>query len=102
MLKKTLMITLLVALAAAPLLAHSGHEHKIMAVVNSLHGDNLAVTATDGDKVTVTLTKATKLFRGDKEMSRSDLVEGERVVIEMTRDGKSVAVIRLGPKPKSK
>jgi len=100
MLKRTAVISVVLALVASFAMAHSGHEKKILGTVKALHENELTVTATDGDVVTVTLADTTKIFKGDAEGTRDDLVEGTRVMIEMDDHGKAVESIRVGVKPK--
>jgi hypothetical protein len=67
--------------AAAPALAHPGHEHKILGTVTMAAPDHVMLTDKDGKDVTVHITKDTKVLRDKKPMTVADIKIGMRVVV---------------------
>ncbi len=82
-----------IALCLAPVvLAHEGHDHKVMGTVARIQDSQLEVKATDGKTVTVTLNDQTKILRGKQKTAKTEIKEGERVVVIYTsKDKTSVA-----------
>lgn len=80
---------------AAGAFAHAGHHH-VFGTVKQLTGDALLVHTKEGTDATISLTKATVYKRGDADATRADLVPGVRVVIDMTTDGKSAEIVKIG------
>jgi hypothetical protein len=82
-----------VILSLTPIvLAHEGHDHKVMGTVAKIQDSQLEVKATDGKTVTVTLNDQTKILRGKQKTAKTDIKEGERVVVLYTsKDKTSVA-----------
>jgi len=94
--KKTIS-ALFALLLAASAFAHAGHHH-LFGTVKQLNGDALVVHTTAGADATVTLTKSTVYKRGEAAANRADVVPGVRVVIDLTTDGKSAEIVKLGTK----
>lgn len=69
------------ALFAAPLSAHEGHEHKIMGTVTMAAADHVMVKDKAGKEVTVHITEATKVIRDKKPAAVADIKTGMRVVV---------------------
>lgn len=92
--KKTI-ASLFVLLLATAAFAHAGHHH-VFGTVKQLTGDALLVHTREGTDATIALTKATVYKRGDADAKRADLVPGARVVIDMTTDGKSAEIVKIG------
>ena len=91
------------AIASAPAVAHEGHAHKLMGTVAVVHDNHIEVKTTDGSTATVSLTKDTKVLRGQSVLKAPDIRIGDRVVVTATEtkghDGKTSLVasqIRLG------
>ena len=61
--------------------AHEGHPHKVMGTVSSLHEHTLDVKGADGKSVSIVLNDKTKIVRGTKVTSTSDIKTGDRVVV---------------------
>jgi len=95
--KKTIPAAVFVLLLAASAFAHAGHQH-VLGFVTRLTGDSLLVHTTKGTDATVALTKETVYKRGDAAATREDLVPGRRVVIDLTKDGKSAESVQIGTK----
>jgi hypothetical protein len=90
--------TLLIALFASmmlpvPLLAHPGHEHKILGVVEALHENHLQVKDKAGKTHTITLKDVTKIVRGKTKLAVTDIKVGDRVVVNVG-DGKEPLVAK--------
>ena len=71
-----------VILSLAPnVLAHEGHDHKVMGTVARIQDSQLEVKGTDGKTVSVTLNDQTKILRGKQKAEKTEIKEGERVVV---------------------
>jgi hypothetical protein len=90
-------VSLVLLLVAAGAFAHAGHIHSYMGEVTMLHSDgSFMMKATDGTDVTVLTSTETKYQLADgRDAARSDLAEGTRVVVKMSKDGKTAATIKL-------
>ena len=83
-----------IALCLAPFVyAHEGHDHKVMGTVAKFQESQLEVKGQDGKTVTVTLNDQTKILRGKEKTAKTEIKEGERVVViyTTTKDKISVA-----------
>jgi len=91
--KATAILSFIVALASGSrLLAHEGHEHKMMGTVTAIDARQIEVTAEDGHKMVFGLDGETKYFRGKSDATAGDIKVGERVAITaVEKDGKMVA-----------
>lgn len=70
--------------AAAPLAAHEGHDHKLLGTIAELAPGRLVVKAVkDGALTPVVLTPATLVRRGKTVVAVSALAVGERVVVNI-------------------
>ena len=94
--RKILMLLLVAAFAAGAAFAHGGKSHQLLGTVKQLHENHLMVTATDGHEVMVTLTPKTQYERDKKPATRSDLVVGVRVSIQLTEDDKNAVKVKIG------
>jgi hypothetical protein len=109
---------LLVGLALTPaarVLAHPGHEHKIMGTVSIVHQNHIEVKATDGTTSMFTMNEKTRIIRGNAKVNADAIKVGERVVVTAIetkdKDGKALMIaneVRLAaeaqqpPTPQSK
>ena len=92
--KSLTVVILLVVAATIPtqLLAHGGHEHKVMGTVTAVDASQLEVTTTDGKKATILLSEETKYLRGKSSVAAADIKIGERIVVTLIEtDGKQTA-----------
>lgn len=64
----------------ARLLAHEGHEHKVMGTVTMAAADHLMLKDKDGKEVTIKVTKDTK-FKAKPVVTAEDIKPGTRVVV---------------------
>ena len=90
---------LLVGLALTPaarVLAHPGHEHKIMGTVSVVHQKHIEVKGTDGTMSMFTMNEKTRVLRGNAKVSADAIKVGERVVVTAIetkdKDGKATMV----------
>ena len=92
---KRLTIVILLFVAAtipAQLLAHEGHEHKVMGTVTAVDASHVEIATTDGEKSTILLTKETKYLRGKTSVAAADIEVGGRIVVTVVeKDGKKMA-----------
>ena len=75
------------------LLAHGGHEHKVMGTVVQVHADvdkvsHVEVKTKEGKTVVLTCDEKTKFLKGKAVASLKDVQVGSRVVATVTEDGK--------------
>lgn len=85
-------------LAPAPVQAHGGHAHKVMGTIQSIAGNHLVVTTTDGKTATVMIDGKTKITRGKTALQATALKVGDRIVAEGTESKAMVtaATVRVG------
>lgn len=82
--KKWIVGVALVAALGLPVVAraHTGHAHKVMGTIASVHDTHLEVKTTDGKVVTITLDGKTVFRQGKAKADMTILKVGERVVVE--------------------
>ncbi|MGE0814829.1 MAG: hypothetical protein AB7O28_04020 [Vicinamibacterales bacterium] len=69
---------------AAAVLAHEGHDHKLVGHLAEAGPDTIVVKAVKGGAVSsVKLTPATKITKGRMKMAATDLKVGDRVVVNV-------------------
>ena len=91
--RKAIAMMALVAMSGQ-LLAHEGHEHKIMGKVVTIDEKKIEVESTDGKRVTGALNADTKYLRDNVPASRGDVKVGERVVIVVVEDKDKVQNVK--------
>ncbi len=88
------------------LLAHPGHEHKVLGTVTMAAPDHVMLKDKGGKDHTIQINADTKFTRAKKVMTAADMKTGMRVVITAVtdkNDDKVIAkVIELGPAPAAK
>lgn len=94
-----LQATAIIVCLAPLVMAHEGHDHRVMGTVAKIQENQLEVKAQDGKSVTVTLNDSTKIVRGKEKAERTEIKEGERVVVTyVSKDKVFVAKeVRLAP-----
>lgn len=92
-----------VLLIATSALAHAGHAHTYLGTVTMLHGDSaFMMKTTDGKEITVPTSRKTAYIRADNHAAKkSELAVGMRVVVKMSKDGKTAASVKMSA-PKKK
>ena len=80
------------------LLAHPGHEHKVLGTVTMAATDHVMLKSNDGKDVTVQVTKETKILMAKKPMKIEDVKAGMRIVVTAVTEKEQVMakVIELG------
>lgn len=72
------------ALPVAQVLAHEGHDHKLLGTISEVAADRLVVKATkDGALSTIAIVATTKILRGKAKVAVADLKVGDRVVVNI-------------------
>lgn len=103
-------LTFVAALASpAALLAHEGHEHKVMGTVSQVHIEavtHVEVQTTDGKTVVLTCDAQTKFLKGKAAATLKDVQVGSRIVATVTEEGKmtrasevTIGEAAMAPKP---
>ncbi len=69
------------------LLAHEGHVHEVMGTVAAVDAAHLEVSAKDGEKISILLSKDTKCFRGKAPVGVGEIKVGEKIVVSVTEEG---------------
>jgi len=96
--KAAVMMPIVMALMlAGRLLAHEGHEHKVMGTVAAVDASHLELTTPEGEKVDILLSKETKFFRGKEAATAGDVKPGLRVAVTFEEAGgkKTAHAVRL-------
>ena len=70
---------------AAPVLAHEGHDHKVMGTVTMAAADHVMLKDKDGKDVTVMVNKTTRV-KSTPAMKVEEIKTGTRIVITATMD----------------
>lgn len=73
----------LLMLAAAPAVAHPGHDHKVLGVITAMHENHVTVKTKDGKERSFTITPETKLVQGKRKGAATDLKVGMRLVVNV-------------------
>ena len=83
---RRLMLVAFATLAVFPLrvLAHEGHDHKVLGTVTMAAADHVMLKDKDNKDVTVYLTRETKVLKDKKPVKVEDIKTGLRVVITAT------------------
>lgn len=77
-------VCLLIALVAPPaLVAHEGHDHKMMGTVTHVAADHVVVRTKSGKEVTVKVTDKTKVKRATAVLTMAAVQVGTRVVLNL-------------------
>jgi uncharacterized Zn ribbon protein len=71
--------------AGTTLLAHEGHDHKVMGTLTSATADKVVVKDTSGKDVTIQVTKDTKV-KAKPAMTVEQIKPGTRVVVTALMD----------------
>lgn len=106
MIRRLILGLMAACVMTVPVLAHPGHEHKLLGTVSMAAPDHVMVKDKDGKDQTVQINAATKFVRAKKAMKAEDMKVGMRVVITAATDeddDKLIALsIELGPAPATK
>jgi hypothetical protein len=95
----SILVCVLALAPAVRVLAHEGHEHKIMGTVSVVHQNHLEVKTTDGKTSMITMNEKTRVLRGSAKVSADVVKVGERVVVTAIetkdKDGKALVVAQV-------
>jgi hypothetical protein len=80
------LLVLCMALVATPVLAHPGHDHKLMGTITAINGDVVTIKTTKGQERSFEITAETKILRDKLTGARADLVNGLRVIVNVGVD----------------
>ena len=88
----------LVLLIALNAFGHAGEVHNYMGTVAAVNGDgSFTLNKTDGQTMDVAVTDRTAYLHADgRAATRADLAAGKRVVVTISKDGKTATTIKLG------
>jgi hypothetical protein len=94
--RKLILVSLLL-LAATAAFGHAGEVHTYMGTITMLHDDgSFMLKKTDGKTIHVEVSKTTAyLHSTGTKATRSELKAGKRVVVTMSKDGKTATKIKL-------
>jgi hypothetical protein len=95
-------LAVLLTLAAAPPMAHEGHDHKIMGTVTAAGADHVMLEDRQGADVTVKVTKDTKI-KATPAVKVEEIRPGTRVVVTATQakdKSYTAKLIQVGPAPR--
>ena len=85
--RKLVAMTLMAVVAlAGQVLAHEGHEHKVMGKVVAIDEKTITVEGRDAKKVTGMLGAETRYVRDKAPVARTDVKVGERVVVVIVEE----------------
>ncbi len=94
--RKFILVSLLL-LVALNAFGHAGEVHTYMGSVTALHDDgSFMLQKTDGKTMHVEVSTTTAYLHADgKPAARAELVAGRRVVVTISKDGKTATTIKL-------
>jgi hypothetical protein len=103
---KKVLIALFSLCAVVPMLAHEGHDHKVMGTVALVQERRVDVKGSDAKTSIVMLDAKTKIVRGKAIVTAADIKTGDRIVVTATetkdKDGKTIFLAKevlLGSTP---
>lgn len=74
------LLTILLLASSARVLAHAGHDHKVMGTVTAAAADHILVKDTAGKDVTIQVVKTTRV-RAKPALKVEEIKAGTRVVV---------------------
>lgn len=82
------------------ILAHEGHDHKVLGTVTMAAADHIMVKDREGKDITIQVTKATKV-RSKPVMKVEEIEAGTRVVVtaRMQKDTYTATLVEVGASP---
>ncbi|HEX7809455.1 MAG TPA: hypothetical protein VF608_12035 [Thermoanaerobaculia bacterium] len=93
--RKFILLSLLIVAFNA--FGHAGEVHTYMGTVTAMHDDgSFTMKQNDGVTTHVTVSAKTTYLRADgRPATRGELTAGKRVVVTMSKDGKTATPIKL-------
>lgn len=98
MTRKTVFVSLLLfAAVAGQAFAHAGEVHSYMGTITAADGAGAyTMTTTKNEEVSfVTAKTTTYRFADNRPATESDLVAGARVVVEISKDGRTATSVKI-------
>lgn len=92
--KRTQLVMALVALAAAPALAHEHGGHAV-GIVREVSAERIVIETADGHRVTFSVTKDTRFTRSGAPARPEDVKPGERAAVHGERHGETLSALRV-------
>lgn len=94
---RRLILIPLLLIAALNAFGHAGEVHTYMGTVASTHDDgSFSLNKTDGQTIRVEVSANTTYLHPDgSTATRTELAAGKRVVVTMSKDGKTASTIKL-------
>lgn len=79
--------------------AHAGEVHQYMGTITTLNKDSsFMLKKTDGKEMHVQVAKTTKYLHADDHAGKASEVKvGTRVVVKMSKDGKTALSVKMAP-----
>jgi hypothetical protein len=101
---RTFVLSLLFGAITATAFGHAGEVHKYMGTVTSVQQDgSFALNTTDGQTFRGAVSDATVYQHANGgTASRSELVAGKRVVVTISKDGKTATLVKFAAAAKKK
>jgi len=90
-------------LAALNAFGHAGEVHTYMGTVTTVHDDgSFMIKKTDGKTFHVDVADTTKYLHADGHVAKpAEIAAGKRVVVTISKDGKTASTIKLAAVKKS-
>ena len=97
--KRTTVISMLLLFTVANLaFGHAGEVHSYMGTITRLSDGSFTMKTTAGKELTVLTSKQTTYTHADNHAAeRSELAVGMRVVVKMSKDGKTAINVKMRP-----
>ena len=95
--RKSALVAFVLILASSLAFGHAGEEHTYMGTVQSKHADgSFMLKKTDGEVMHVEVNAKTVYLRADNSAAAAaDLAAGKRVVVKISKDGKTALSVRM-------
>ena len=95
MTRNALFLSLITLIVASSAFGHAGEIHSYMGTITAT-GDTFTMKTTDGDEVSfVTSAKTSYRFSDNAPAKRSDIATGSRVVVVISKDGRTASSIKI-------
>src|SRR5215212_8716452 len=95
--KELVLLLLFLSLVPTLAFAHAGEVHSYMGTIATLHKDgSFMLKKTDGKTIRVQIAKTTTYLHADGHAAKAkELKAGSRVVVKMTKDGKTALNVKM-------
>ncbi len=96
--KAVAVLSWIALVAAGPVSAHEGHQHKVMGTVVQVQADKggqVEVKTLDGKTVVLTCDDKTRFTKGKAAAALRDVVAGMRVVATTIEENKTIRAVEV-------